>query len=113
MSSDSPDAVRAVLEKQIKYLGDQVHRIDGDHASIIMVLGEIRTELQGMGESLRELVDTPARLERHWEFGQGVILAKWSDAAARAVGNRVMTFVFAAILAGALTWAVLRGGSGK
>ena len=113
MSSDSPDAVRAVIEKQIKYLGDQVHRIDGDHASIIMVLGEIRTELQGMGESLRELVDTPARLERHWEFGQGVILAKWSDAAARAVGNRVMTFIFAAVLAGLITWAALRGGNGK
>ncbi len=113
MSYDSPDAVRAVIEKQIKYLGDQVHRIDGDHASIIMILGEIRTALQGMDESLRELVDTPARLERHWEFGQGVILAKWSDAAARAVGNRVLTFVFAAILAGVLTWAVLTGRSGK
>ena len=34
MSTDDPAAVRAAIERQIAYLGDQVHRIDGDHAEI-------------------------------------------------------------------------------
>lgn len=84
MSSESPDAARAVIEKQIAYLGEQVHRIDGDHGEIIRRLDELKT-------TLRALLDDPPQLQRHWEFGQAVFLAKWSDAAARAVGNRVLT----------------------
>lgn len=106
MSSESPDAVRARIEQQISYLGDQIRRVDGDHGEIIRRLDELKT-------TLRALLDDPPQLQRHWEFGQAVFLAKWSDAAARAVGNRVLTFVFAAILAGVLTWAVLTGRSGK
>ena len=103
---DDPNVVRAVIERQIEYLGEQVSRIDGDHGEIIRRLDELKT-------TLRALLDDPPQLQRHWEFGQAVFLAKWSDAAARAVGNRVLTFVFAAILAGVLTWAVLTGRSGK
>ncbi len=120
MSSESPDAVRAVIEQQIRYLGDQVHRIDGDHASIresiddvSRGLDDVHATLRGLDAHLRAMLEDPPRLERHWAYGQGIFLAKWTDAAARAVGNRVLTFIFAAVLAGLLTWAVLRGGVGK
>jgi len=110
MTAESPDAVRAVLEQQIKYLGDQVHRIDGEHGAIIRSIDEIRVTLRTMDDNLRAMVDDPPRFERHWEFGQAVFLAKWSDAAARAVGHRVLTVLFAAIVAAMLTWAALKGG---
>ena len=64
----------------------------------------------GLDDNLRAMVDDPPRFERHWEFGQAIFLAKWSDAAARAVGNRVLTVLFAAIVAAMLTWAALKGG---
>lgn len=117
MSSESPDAVRAVIEQQIRYLGDQVHRIDGDHAAIHESiedigrgLAELRTTLSGLDTLLRGALDDPPKLERHWTYGQGIFLAKWTDAAARAVGNRVLTLFFAAVIAGMLTWLALWGG---
>lgn len=115
--NEDPANVRAAIERQIAYLGDQVHRIDGDHAAIQTKLDEVGrglTEvnilLHGLDAHIRALLDDPPRLERHWQFGQGVFLAQWTDAAARAVGNRVLTFLFAAIVAGLFAWAVLRGG---
>lgn len=117
MSSNDPAAVRAAIERQIAYLGDQVHRIDGDHAEIQgkleevgRGLTEVNVLLRDLDTHIRTLLDDPPRLERHWKFGQGVFLAQWTDAAARAVGNRVLTFLFAAIVAGLFAWAVLRGG---
>lgn len=114
---DDPNVVRAVIERQIEYLGEQVSRIDGEHDEIRRTLEDVRRELLGASVTLRELdariralLDDPPKLEQHWKFGQGVFLAQWTDAAARAVGHRVLTIVFAAILAGLLTWATLRGG---
>lgn len=114
---DDPNVVRAVIERQIEYLGEQVSRIDGEHDEIRDKLEEVRRELTDASETLsaldlriRTLLDDPPRLEQHWKFGQGVFLAQWSDAAARAVGHRVLTFIFAAILAGLVAWAALRGG---
>ena len=117
---DDPNVVRAVIERQIEYLGEQVSRIDGEHEEIRDKLEEVRRELTDASETLsaldlriRTLLDDPPRLEQHWKFGQGVFLAQWSDAAARAVGHRVLTILFAAILsilAGLWTWVALRGG---
>ena len=116
---DDPNVVRAVIERQIEYLGEQVSRIDGEHEEIQDTLDDMRRALTDVGVTLsaldlriRTLLDDPPRLEQHWKFGQGVFLAQWTDAAARAVGNRVLTFIFAAILAGLVAWAALMG-SGK
>ena len=108
--SDDPIAVRAAVEQQIRYLGDQIHRIDTDHANFQARLDEVHAMLRNLDAHLRSLTDDPPKLERHWQFGQGVILAQWSDTAAKAVGNRVLTFVFGAILAALIAWAVLRSG---
>ena len=87
---DDPNVVRAVIERQIEYLGEQVSRIDGEHEEIQDTLDDMRRALTDVGVTLsaldlriRTLLDDPPRLEQHWKFGQGVFLAQWSDAAAR------------------------------
>lgn len=107
--AEDPNSVRAVIERQIEYLGQQIHRIDDDHAGIRAQLEGMTRTLNDLDKHLRTLIEDPARLEKHWKFGQGVFRVEWLDATARAVGNRVLTFLFAAILAGLVAWAALRG----
>lgn len=109
--NEDPVSVRAAIEQQIRYLGDEIHRIDGEHAQIRARLDEVHSVVRSLDTHIRSLMDDPPKLERHWQFGQGVILTQWSDTAAKAVGNRVLTFVFGAILAALIAWAVIKGGT--
>ena len=44
---DDPNVVRAVIERQIEYLGEQVSRIDGEHEEIQDTLDDMRRALDG------------------------------------------------------------------
>ena len=52
---DDPNVVRAVIERQIEYLGEQVSRIDGEHEEIRDKLEEVRRELTDASETLSAL----------------------------------------------------------
>lgn len=117
MTGADPNVVRAVIERHLGDLEADVRRIDGDHATINARLVDLEAAVRvgnatvtELNMHLRTLIAEPPRLDGHWRHGSGIILAQWSDAAARKVGNYVLTVVFAAFIVGAFTWAILRGG---
>lgn len=107
---DDPAAVRAVIDSQIKYLGQQITRIDDDHAGIKAQLVELAGIVRSLDAHVRSTIDEPTRLERHWEYGEGVFRTRWLDGASRWVGRGILTFVFSVLLGAVMTWAALRSG---